>query len=207
MLRNYHFTVDWFSAAEPTWHRLLDQHAGAPGLRFLEVGVYEGRATVWLLDHVLTDPTARLDCVDPFVWPSWSGRPRRARMDRVKHRFHANVAASSGAAKVRLIEARSDAALVGLPASSYHCAYVDGSHRAADVLSDAVLCFRLLRPAGLLILDDYGMGDDLDAPDARAPALPRRGIDAFLSAYADRVEVVMVGYQLALRKRPVRRAW
>jgi predicted O-methyltransferase YrrM len=199
MHARYDFTTDWFTAAQPSWHRLLDPLAGVPGLRFIEVGVFEGRSTVWLLDHVLTARTARLDCVDPFVWPMSAGRPASVRMRDVKRRFHRNVAASGASSKVRLIEGRSDTALAGLPPDSYDCVYVDGSHRADDVLSDAVLSFRLLKPGGLLIFDDYGMVDG--ARRARSLDVPRRGIDAFLAVFAERLDVVLLGYQVAARKR------
>ncbi len=33
--------------------------------------------------------------------------------------------------------------------------YVDASHMAGDVLSDAVLAWKLLAPGGIMIFDDY----------------------------------------------------
>ena len=50
----YDFTTDWFTAAQPSWHRLLDPLAGAPRLRFAEVGVFEGRSTVGHRGHLMS---------------------------------------------------------------------------------------------------------------------------------------------------------
>ena len=47
------FTQDWFTYNTPLWSRLLAPLVGRP-IRALEVGVFEGRSAVWLLDHVLT---------------------------------------------------------------------------------------------------------------------------------------------------------
>ena len=33
--------------------------------------------------------------------------------------------------------------------------YIDGSHLAKDVLSDAILSWKLLKPSGVMIFDDY----------------------------------------------------
>jgi hypothetical protein len=59
----YDFTVDWFSHNVPRWTEQLGAFAGRPDLRFLEIGSFEGRSAVWLLEHVLTHETARL--LDP----------------------------------------------------------------------------------------------------------------------------------------------
>jgi len=199
MGHRYHFTRDWFSSSIDQWRCLLAPIAGSPGLRFLEVGVYEGRATVWLLRNVLGHPSARLDCVDPFEWRVRDGRPAQSQMQDVKRRFHRNVEATGAPHKVRLIEARSEDALCTLPARSYDCVYLDGSHRSADVLSDAVLAFRLLKPSALLLFDDYGLAASRGIPESLDD--PKAGIDAFLHVYARRVEVVSAGYQVAIRRR------
>ena len=73
--------------------------------------------------------------------------------------------------------------------------YVDAAHDAMNVLRDAVLAFDLLKPAGVMIFDDYEwtvMPNPLDCP--------KIGVDAFVSAYAKQVEVIGMGWQLAVRK-------
>ena len=54
-------------------------------------------------------------------------------------------------------------------------------HQPEFVLEDAVLSFRKLKRGGYLVFDDYGWG---------SADLTQRGIDAFLAAYRDRIELV-----------------
>lgn len=43
----------------------------------------------------------------------------------------------------------------GCSSGLFDLAYIDGSHLRLDVLSDAVMCWALLREGGLMVLDDY----------------------------------------------------
>ena len=73
--------------------------------------------------------------------------------------------------------------------------YIDGSHRARDVMHDAVLAWGLLEKGGILLFDDYLWGDR-----SRPLETPKPAIDAFCLLYGDELEVIAIGYQLALRK-------
>ena len=48
----YEFTNDWFSANIEAWKRIFAAH-GAPA-RVLEIGSYEGRSTVWIVENLMT---------------------------------------------------------------------------------------------------------------------------------------------------------
>jgi predicted O-methyltransferase YrrM len=191
----YDFTQDWFSGNIETWQEYLGPLAGQPGLRFLEIGCFEGRTTVWLLKHILTDERARITCIDTFAgsveyWQrGLSGSP-------IEQRFDHNVRVSPAPRKVEKIKERSCVALRTLPFESFDVVYVDGSHLAPDVLEDAVLAFPLLKPGGLMIFDDYEWSK---LPgETRNPKL---GIDAFLRVYAEQHELLLKAYQVILRKR------
>ena len=68
-----------------------------------------------------------------------------------------------------------------LPLETYDIIYIDGSHATSDVLEDAVLSYRLLKPGGLLIFDDYHWaGRSIRGRDSRrALGLPQ-GRDRWL---------------------------
>src|SRR4051812_16718910 len=60
---------NWVAAyADGFFERHLTSLAGKPGLRFLQIGAFTGDASVWLLENILTDPSAFLVDVD-----TWSG--------------------------------------------------------------------------------------------------------------------------------------
>jgi hypothetical protein len=59
-----------------------------------------------------------------------------------------------------------------------------------------VLSWRLLKPQGIMIFDDYEW-------DTYRGTLnnPRAGIDAFLEVFVEQFSVITQGYQIAVRKR------
>src|SRR3954451_18554436 len=64
-MRNYKFTRNWFVPHIPRWEKVLG------GLRnnvinVLEIGVFEGRSTVWILDELFHKPESKLITIDTF---------------------------------------------------------------------------------------------------------------------------------------------
>jgi predicted O-methyltransferase YrrM len=78
----------------------------------------------------------------------------------------------------------------------YDFIYIDGSHIAKDVLTDACMAWPLLKPKGLMVFDDYMWGNPRDILHRPKPA-----IDAFTNIFAEEVDIVHVGYQLVVRKK------
>jgi len=188
--RGYRFTIDWFTHAIPSWEEALGPLAGKPDLRYLEIGIYEGRSLLWMLDNVLTHPGARATGIDPFL-------DKKSEL-----LFRANLEKSGHAGKVTVIVGFSQTELRKLPLDSFDVVYIDGSHTADDVLADATLSFDLLRVGGLMIFDDYRWTGTQRGRTPLPPELrPQVAINAFVTAYRNRVEVVYRGYQLMLRKR------
>jgi hypothetical protein len=110
-------------------------------------------------------------------------------------RFDANVAEFSD--RIQKIHAPSNVALIelGITDSKFDVAYIDGSHRSADVYSDAVMVWPMVVRRGLIIFDDYQWGG---FPGTREN--PKLGIDCFLRAFEDRYIIVHHGYQVAIEK-------
>ncbi len=160
----------------------------------LEVGSWEGRSALWLMENILTHPLSTLVCVD-----TWEGEAvqKAEKMDfALKERnFLANT--SQYRAEYRLIVKKGDSAKIlrTLPVERYSFAYIDGSHQAPDVLTDAVNAWALLKRDAVLIFDDYDWPSGLGEVHEPKPA-----IDAFISIFRERIEILDRGYQLALRK-------
>jgi len=62
----YTYQVDWFTPQLPLWEKYLIPLKGLSNLSFLEIGSFEGRSAVWLLENILTDEASRIVCIDPF---------------------------------------------------------------------------------------------------------------------------------------------
>ena len=123
---------------------------------------------------------------------------RAAGLDaQTESRVLANLKASGFKGKTTTLVGFSEETLRDLPAECCDIIYIDGSHQAAHVLADTVLAWRLLKPGGLLIFDDYQW-----KRDQPAELRPRTAIDAFISANRGEIEVVLRDYQLIIRKQP-----
>lgn len=60
------FKHDWFSVHIPIWKKELKVYKNKPNLHFLEVGCFEGRATRWLLENILTNKSSKITVIDTF---------------------------------------------------------------------------------------------------------------------------------------------
>lgn len=190
----YRITFDYVTPHVDAWQRDLAHLKNKPGVRGLEVGCFEGQSACWWLDHILTDPTSHLTCVDQFATP----------MDTILLRFYErhfdhNIAVSGSAHRVTKLIGLSQVVLRTLPHAQFDFAYVDGSHKVGDVLQDAVLAWNLLKPGAIAIFDDYDLVDDVATGlQARVPA---RALDAFVSILGDSATVLRRDWQLVLRKQ------
>lgn len=178
----YEFTQDWFSNNINNWGEWLGHLRGTPA-NALEIGSYEGRSAVWLLKNILTDPGARIACVDIFGEPGYEGR------------FDANIGLTGAGHKVTKLKGRSWGLLRGLAPDSFDLVYIDGSHAGRDVLEDAVLGYRLAKTGGVIVFDDYPLRNSPDLP-----LYPKDAIDTFIKFYKDNIEVIATGWQVCLRK-------
>ncbi|HEY9696660.1 MAG TPA: class I SAM-dependent methyltransferase [Trichocoleus sp.] len=195
LTKGYEFTQDWFSWTVPIWESRLQQFAHRPNLQAIEIGCWEGMATCWLLDNILTDPTAAITCIDTFQGSMEHQRFEPAYLQAIERRFDANLDRTGAAQKTRKIVGKSQEVLRYLPLNTYHLAYIDGSHLAWDLLEDAVLVWRLLQVGGLIIFDDYRL------KFAQNPAWnPHIGIDAFISSFSPKIKVHHHAYQVMVEK-------
>jgi predicted O-methyltransferase YrrM len=201
-MSEYQFTKDWFGWAPPVWEQLipmLPERNPETGRAFLEVGSFEGRSTVWIVENMM-QAGDYLTCID-----TWQGGEEHGAEDMgtVEERFDHNIALlenkfsdlhiskSKGASYYRLAE---EVASGGT--DDYDFIYIDGSHIAKDVLTDACMAWPLLKPKGIMVFDDYVWGDPRDILHR-----PKVAIDAFTNIFAEEVEVIHVGYQLVVRKK------
>src|SRR5579863_1022332 len=178
----YEFSVDWFSPFADVWRALFQRFLPGPK-KILEIGSYEGRSTTWLIENAFPrHATGDLYCID-----TWQGSVEHDRnaMPDVERRFDHNVDTAKGRCpgiSVHKIKSASQVALKRLSleghGGSFDFVYVDGSHQAADVLTDLVLAFELCRVGGLITCDDYlwSFGQN--------PLLtPKVAIDAFTNCF------------------------
>jgi len=180
--KDYQFKFgDYFSTENRLdwWNEHLKPLASKP-INYLEVGIYEGRSMLWMLDNVLKHPDSTATGIDVLI----------------REHYMENLVRSGACERVTNLRGRSQDLLHTLPKGHFHVVYIDGSHLGQDVLVDAVLSFELLKVGGLMIFDDHKWYTDW-ASDIR----PGVAIDSFVTMYRHQLELVHRGYQLVVRKR------
>ncbi len=156
-------------------------------LRFLEIGCYEGQASVWMLEN----SEAHLTVIDTF-----EGGQDLPDEVNLLDRFNQNTLEYKE--RIAIIQGKSQEQLKNLSIfeNCISFIYIDGSHLASDVLEDAVLAFPLLKKGGIMIFDDYTWGQGIDPL-----YIPKTGIDSFVHVYGNQLEVLERNSQLILRKK------
>jgi predicted O-methyltransferase YrrM len=187
MADEYEFTYDWFSATAPVWRSMIGD---IKPRRALELGAFEGRSAVFLIENCAPFGRFEIACID-----TWGGGGEHKTLDmaEVEARFDRNMAHAKAKhdCVVNKIKADTTTGMARLiadgQAGSYDVAYIDASHEAPDVLTDAALAFKLVRVGGVLIFDDY-----LWQPDERRDLLrmPKMAIDFFINTYIRKLNVI-----------------
>lgn len=184
----------WFDTADAiivlwcvTFAKVFDR---ADPVRILEIGSWEGRSTLFLLAYFRQ---GHLTAVD-----TWAGSEYHHYRDLqgLEARFDGNLAPF--ASRLTKRKGASVHVLAELldEQQKFDVIYVDGSHFADDVLTDAISAWRLLEQGGLLIFDDF-----LWPGYPRARANPAWAINVFLKYRKGEYKILNVYSQLILQKK------
>jgi predicted O-methyltransferase YrrM len=190
LAKNGRFSTDWFSNRAPHWQRIFaSERFQERSIKALEIGSWEGMSACFLLG---TLHDASLIAVD-----TWQGSEEHAEMERVKsieEVFDFNLARFGG--RVRKFKGTSSAFfLTQVDVGPFDFIYVDGSHRADDVICDAIQSWRLLAKGGVIVFDDYLWRFYPSVRDNPAAA-----INAFLRMKKGEYKILDVYEQLCLKK-------
>jgi predicted O-methyltransferase YrrM len=185
------FTSDWFSHHIPMWEMWLSGLKDLPFLDFLEIGSYEGRSTIWLLENIIKHNTCKITCIDSFIDHEYEEKNQK----KLIQQFIENTKPYQE--KIRLIHQESFSALQNLISMNqkFDFIYIDGCHEAINVLEDAVLSFKMLKQNGIMILYDYNWVNNKEFHE-----IPRMGINSFITTYSHYIKIVYVGDQLVITK-------
>lgn len=193
---SYQFSVDWFTGNSNNFIAL--QNILPENLSVLEIGSFEGLSMVWIAKNLMAKG-GEIVCID-----TWEGgeehKNENVDFNNVEKRFdknlkqliyehpNINVQKLKGMSNKQVPKAIADGKMFDL-------IYVDGSHEAADCLSDAVMCWAALKEGGVMVFDDYGWQDR-----PVGPLHPKPAIDTFLNFFGTKLTVLFVNYHVAIRK-------
>jgi predicted O-methyltransferase YrrM len=173
MLATHYVSSDWFTNYGEEWAKHMSFPTVANGL---EIGSYEGRSALWIMDNLLTAPGSVLRCVD-----TWDGTdPALGKLTQeAEQRFDSNTKKHQADRRIIKLKMSSYHALAWLIGAQlqFDLIYVDGDHNGLGALTDLLMAWPMLKPGGWLVFDDYNrQGDDLPVA-----VQPKHAWDAFVA--------------------------
>jgi tetratricopeptide (TPR) repeat protein len=187
--KHYEFTWDWFSHRIPSWQQRLSHLAHRSGLQALELGCWEGRATCWLLDHILTSSDSQLLCLDRVF----------------QARFDLNLDRSGARTRVTKRSGNWLAHLAMLSPATYDLVHL-GSDSLTTLQQRLSLCWQTLKPSGILMVDEYCQGYSVSSSTETSHSIDdlnqafKAAIDQFLAGIPGDAEILYDNHQFLIRK-------
>ena len=184
---------NWFSLyAQDYFRDLLGEFKGKENLHFLQIGVYTGDASLWLMQNILTHPSSILTDVD-----TWEGSDEEIHHEMdfsdVERVYDSKVGNYRNVIKVKM---KSETFLTSSDEKHiYDFIYIDGDHTAKAVFQDATLAWKALKPGGIMAFDDY-----LWEPNFPINLRPQPAIDLFVTLMKEHITLIGAGSQVWIRK-------
>ena len=159
-------------------------------VRYLEIGSLHGGSL--LMFHNMFGPNVHSTSIDPFsscdYYPEYNTEHER------NFEIYKINTQQLGDKNVH-IRKPSYEFLPFLQNDFFDAIYIDGNHNLSNILEDAVLCYRKLKPNGYLIMDDINWGEGEENT--------QNTVHVFVNAYTkNKMEVIFSNVnQLILRKK------
>lgn len=168
-MSEYDFTADYFSNNISSWekiHQYLSTTFGS-NLNCLELGTYEGRSAIYLLDNFVGD-SGKLTVIDNF-WDK-----------EYEQRYFYNIKNNTKNKQVTTLKGTTMTRLYILYLSSsetFDFIYIDTGKSASTNMYNLLMAERLLKVGGIMIVDDYNWHLDKNLDPKLSPHL---GINTFM---------------------------
>jgi len=184
---------NWFSLyAQDYFKDLLTEFKDKPNLHFLQIGVYTGDASLWLMQNIVTDKSSILTDVD-----TWQGSDEEIHHEMdfsdIERVYDEKLKEFSNVIKCKM-ESHKFLATTD-DKEIYDFIYIDGDHTAQAVFLDASLAWKALKPGGIMAFDDY-----LWEPEFPINLRPQPAIDLFVILMKDHLTLIGTGSQIWIRK-------
>lgn len=164
----------------------------------IEIGVFEGHSTFNMTNmfaqqipdykHYAIDPHEDSDDIEEDVVAK-AGKTFRSNLEEFKYKDN-----------IEYIPEYSWNGLMDLYTRGVKAdlIYIDGDHRAATVMEDLVLAFKLIDKGGVILCDDC-----VAWYNEKLQNTPKLAVDAFIHCYWDKIDMLRLphGCQIAFRKK------
>lgn len=183
---------NWFAqSAQYNFDVLLQRFIGEDNLHFLQLGVYTGDASLWLLQNL-----GEIELTDVDTWQGSNEIAHESiNFDDVYDIYCTKIERFNNVSHFRtttqefLIKQRNRL-------YQFDFIYIDADHTTVGVLVDAELSWSLLKSGGIMAFDDYTWSHESGDPRLA----PKVGIDLFLHRHTGEYEILAVNDQVWIRK-------
>lgn len=187
-MNNYKYSQNWFFYTEIK-EKLFFFYDKFKENKILEIGCFEGLSSTFFADNFLDNPNSSLTCVDPFLTID-NNDHKKFLLNNEELNFDYNISNCNNSNKITVHKITSDDFFKNNK-NTFNFIYIDGSHEPEIIKRDMENSFRVLERNGIMWMDDYMGGDGI---------LIKNTMDNFLNKYNSKIEIIHVGYQLAIRK-------
>ncbi len=178
------YSKDDFQCNISRWERIVANFPRDNPISYLELGVYEGRSLFWLIHHLFSSGQDRAIAVDRFY-------------NAARETFFANLEECPRKSQIRVMESDFRSALIQLHVEQqkFDFIYEDGTHVSSETMETLCLAWPLLKPGGILVVDDYEWNKNLPTEFTNSYA-----IDSFLKMNRQEIEVIEKNHQVVVKK-------
>ena len=178
---------DWFSGNIPIWDFFLKKYnLFNKKLNYLEIGSFEGRSSVFILENL---KNSICQSVDTF---SGSDEHSKINFSKVFENFKKNVEPFKDQIVINKMNSNE---FFKTNRTYFDLIYVDGSHFSENVYKDAINSFTFLNKNGLIIFDDFIWTYYNQINDN-----PIGGLIPFLKKNFRKIKILYVNFQLIIKK-------
>ena len=186
---------NWFKiCGEQYFKKYLHIFKDKPNLNFLQIGVFVGNASQWIIENILSSTSSFLYDLD--TWNGSVDKPQKNAKILYDWKIVENEYDSRFSNVKNIIKVKTDS-LSWLPNQdiNFDFIYIDAGHTSLNVFADAILSWEILKPQGILAFDDYTWNDGISPEHC-----PKKGIDIFLKIKEGKYEILEKYYQVWIKK-------
>jgi len=183
---------NWFKAkSEEYFGQHLQDFKDVDNLKFLQIGVFTGDGSIWMLDNLLTGQGCTLTDVDKWELDASANQESHDWFADTEATYDAKTSSYTNIIKHKM----PSTTFFAQNSESYDFIYLDGDKSEDGVYEDAMSAWAALKPGGLLVRDDMPFYN----PDENWNPAP--GMNAFLAAINGQYTVVNQTEQHLLIKK------
>lgn len=185
---------NWFKDAktDKAFERHLWRIEDKPA-KVLQIGVYTGDATEFLLTEILKNKKSVVFDVD-----TWGGSDETdhegLNFNEIEYYYDERHSEAIASGRLKKFKGTSDE-FFKQNTERFDFIYIDGDHHGTQIVKDAINAWACLNINGVLAFDDYLWWDSHSAND-----LPKAAIDAWLLAHTNRLLRLETGGQVWIEK-------